>query len=324
MNSSERMNEAAEWLMTLRHEEMTPERTALWLEWAQSDRANLEAFERTESLSLSLALLDGSSKAALLERFAPRADSPRRSLFIYALAASLVLALVGAVYFVSLQRAPHAATYVTRKAENRTFALPDGSRVEMGAGTQLDIAYSRGERVVTLRDGEAYFNVAHKTRWPFIVRAGTLHVADIGTAFDVRKNGGHVVVTVTEGLVDVQEVSEDPKRPRAVVRLKAGERVTRDATSREPLLSTMNAGAGAAWRSGRLDFQDEPLSVVIANVNRYARHELVIVDPAINGMRFTGTVFHDQVDDWVTGTLHLFDLRAEQAADGRVLLYTQP
>ena len=77
------------------------------------------------------------------------------------------------------------------------------------------------------------------------------------------------------------------------------------------------------WRTGRLDFQDEPLSVVIANVNRYAAHEIVIADPEIGARRFTGTVFADSVEDWMKGTLDLFALRAEPDADGRLLLYAQ-
>jgi transmembrane sensor len=326
MIANHRMSEAADWLMTLRHEEMTPERTAEWLEWGQANPENLEAFERAEALSLSLAALERSRKQALLARLAPsavRKHRQRAPLFIYALAATLAALAVGVMYFFLQQRAPFAATYVTGKAQNRTFDLPDGSRVAMGAGTELDIAYSRGARTVALRDGEAHFTVAHKSRWPFTVRAGTLHVADIGTSFDVRKSGGHVVVTVTEGLVDVHDVTADAAQPRKPLRLKAGERVTADAALKKPLRSTMDAGAVASWRPGRLDFQDEPLSVVIANVNRYARHELVIVDPAISEMRFTGTVFHDHVDDWLAGTLHLFDLKAEPAADGRVLLYSK-
>jgi transmembrane sensor len=328
-NSRERLGEAADWLMTLRHEELSTERVTEWLEWSHANPENLEAFDRVESLSLSLNALDQQQKTAVLRKLLPEAPVARSSTNsnrrrrIYALAASLALAAIGTTYFVTRQHAPFSATYTTAKAENRAFDLPDGSRVELGARTQLDVAYTSSGRTVELRDGEAYFDVQHDAHWPFAVHAGTLHLTDIGTRFDVRKSGTHVVVTVAEGVVDVQPQSPTLNARPAVIRVNAGERVTAEPSNGIPIVAKSETRAVPARRSGRLDFQNEPLSVVIANVNRYATREIVIVDPDASRMRFTGTVFESRVDDWLTGTLQLFDLRAGQAADGRILLYAK-
>src|SRR5690606_34670916 len=108
-----------------------------------------------------------------------------------------------------------------------------------------------------------------------------------------------------------------------VFRLNAGDQMRLASMEERPAVSRVDTSRTASWRVGRLDFQDETLAIVVANVNRYAEHELVIVDPAVAQMRFTGTVFRDRIGDWLTGTAHLFELRTEEAADGRVLLYAQ-
>jgi transmembrane sensor len=335
--SHRRAAEAAEWLITLRNEEPTPEQVAKWLEWSQADPANMEAFERAESLSLSLVGLSRRRKEALLRRVmpaaAPRAARPHGRVLALALAAGIGVAAIGLALWSRADRQPLNVTYVTAKAENRSFELPDGSKMVLGAGTRVDVDYSERQRLIVLRDGEAFFDVAEQTGRPFLVRAGTMHLTDIGTRFDVRKSGEHVMVTVSEGIVDIHDESGGAN-PAALeqtaplvhrpIRLRAGERATIAAPAVAPILTHVNAATASSWQRGRLDFQDEPLSVVIANVNRYATSEIVIVDPAVSGMRFTGTVFHDRVDDWLTGTAHLFDLQVERAADGSVLLRGSP
>lgn len=322
---------AARWSLMLRTEDPPPEQVSAWLEWVQADPAHLEAFDRAESLAGALDTLSAEKKSTLLRKYAP----PGRRIFarrvVYALAASALVAAIGAGYWLVQQRLPFVATYVTAKAENRDLTLPDGTHVTLGAGTQLDVSYTAGERRVKLQDGEAYFAVEHNAARPFVVRVGDLHVTDIGTDFDIRKSGSHVTVTVAEGIVDVRR-SEGAKplvaiasasgvSANGVYRLKAGDQIRVTPAEDQPLLAHVDTARTAAWRDGRLDFQDETLAVVVADVNRYAAREIVIVDPAVARMRFTGTVFHDRIEDWLAGTSHLFELRTREAADGRILLY---
>jgi transmembrane sensor len=193
----------------------------------------------------------------------------------------------------------------------------------------LDVVYVGTTRTVNLLEGEAYFTVRHDGRRPFMVHAGTLRLTDIGTSFDVRRSGERVDVSVSEGVVDVQTSLAASAKSLTMpatdelpsLRLHAGERVTSDPEHKSPVITKVAADQTASWRTGRLTFQDEPLLLVISNINRYATREVVIVDPEISAMRFTGTVFEDHVDEWVTGTMDLFHLRGEATADGKLLLY---
>ncbi|MGK9522743.1 FecR domain-containing protein, partial [Salmonella enterica subsp. enterica] len=61
----------------------------------------------------------------------------------------------------------------------------------------------KDQRRVTLKKGEAFFNVAHDSRHPFIVRAGEGQVRVTGTQFNVWKYEDQVRVMLLEGSVQV-------------------------------------------------------------------------------------------------------------------------
>ncbi len=67
-------------------------------------------------------------------------------------------------------------------------------------------------RTVTLDGGEAYFEVVHDARHPFVVLAGNRRITDLGTKFSVSREGDHVQVVVKEGRVRVT-LSHQPRLP---------------------------------------------------------------------------------------------------------------
>ena len=65
--------------------------------------------------------------------------------------------------------------------------LPDGSNVWLNAGTTMKypVSFMKGKREVIL-DGEAYFEVAHNEKSPFVVRTHAMDVEVLGTKFNVE------------------------------------------------------------------------------------------------------------------------------------------
>jgi transmembrane sensor len=82
---------------------------------------------------------------------------------------------------------PAAPDYATKVGEQRQVRLADGSLAALNTDSQLDVAYSTGRRDLTLRQGEAWFQVAHNAARPFEVHVGPVHVRATGTAFSVRR-----------------------------------------------------------------------------------------------------------------------------------------
>ena len=98
--------------------------------------------------------------------------------------------------------APRTSSYqiATRAGERRTVTLPDGTVIEMSGGTAL--TFDRATpRVTSLDRGEAVFHVRHDDKHPFVMTAGGVTIRDLGTVFNVAREGGDVSTAVSEGSV---------------------------------------------------------------------------------------------------------------------------
>lgn len=316
------LREASDRAIKLQDESPSPQEMAEWLEWSQSQPEKLEAFERVNSLLMDMKGLDAARKEAALRRLIPNrtAAPPKNSFVRYAWAASLAMVLLTAAVWWRWHQDSNSLlndSYATVKAQSRQLKLPDGTRVDLGASTQARVLYSASERVVELTEGEAFFEVARDAARPFAVRVGDWRLNDIGTSFNVRKTRSNMVVTVAEGIVDVMS-PEDPSPP---LRLRAGEQAALAQQGKVVRVARVDARTVSSWKQGQLRFNDEPLAAVLANLNRYASREIVIADPSIADMRFSGTVLVDNIDGWLAATCRVFALRQEGGDGSHVLLY---
>jgi transmembrane sensor len=223
-----------------------------------------------------------------------------------------------------MQFTPPVVTVVeTASGEHRDVPLSDGSIVSAGAQSMLWATLTRDSREVTLERGEAFFRVAKDPKRPFIVKVGTTTVAAVGTAFNVRRAGERVVVGVSEGIVKVDERSAGAQEQRTVIRtarLRVGQQLSIDASDGSASVQTVDAIGIAAWREGRLQYRDEPLRSVIADLARYSTREIVIANPQVAHLRITGTVFAGDVDSWLQSLETALPVRVVQAPDGSVRL----
>ncbi|WP_163220431.1 FecR domain-containing protein, partial [Citrobacter freundii] len=58
------------------------------------------------------------------------------------------------------------------------------------------------QRLVRIRQGELWFQVAKDSKRPFLVEAGKIRVQAVGTAFAVRRRQAGADIFVTEGVVE--------------------------------------------------------------------------------------------------------------------------
>ncbi|GJE74970.1 Protein FecR [Methylorubrum suomiense] len=171
----------------------------------------------------------------------------------------------------------------------RTEILVDGSRVDLNTDTALALNFTSGERGVTLLRGEAAFDVVPDPQRPFVVRGGGISARAVGTRFFVRVDGAASPVGVAEGKV---EVTTDIGQAT----LQAGEIATQDAAGR-PEAERSDVAQTMAWRDGTLLFSGQPLSKVLAELERYRRGRIVILGPSVAAKRFSGTLDPRDTDE---------------------------
>ncbi len=172
----------------------------------------------------------------------------------------------------------------TRIGEIRRMPLADGSVALVNSGTTLRVAFTPVERHIDVNKGEAWFQVAHNPKRPFVVASGPYRVQAVGTAFDVRREGDAARVVVTKGVVKIWSVdSADPPRRVAAGQwavLKPGRMAVR---AMEPQASDQQL----AWREGRIVLDDMTLGQAAAEFNRYNNDQLEVA-PQLAGRRVVG------------------------------------
>lgn len=324
----DRLRAASRWLVALRECGDDDTVIADWLAWCDAAPENLDAFERIKTTwKVSGAALVAS--APQVSAAPPAASSPaaqrrprrHRRWRSLARAAGMVMA-VGLSAILLTQPAGTTHTLSTAVALHATNPLPDGSVVELGARSRIATRYSEAERRVVIEEGEAYFDVAHDPERPFVVQVGGLSVIAVGTAFNVRSGQERVVVTVTEGRVRLARAAPaGPGRPPVpAVEAGAGEQATFSARQGTIDVAMADPGVATAWREGVLKFVHEPLDEVVANLNRYSTRQIVLADPRLAQLRYTGTVFGTRLDDWLDAVEGVFPITVTYDGTDRILL----
>jgi transmembrane sensor len=323
-----RRKAAADWLQRLDDPALPEADLQAWLHWHGESEQNRKAFEEMQTLYRQMRDLPGDYRRELRRRFAhTEALYPRPWPKMWALAAAVLLAVVGAgaAWWTQVSD-PSAVSYAAPRDRHRTIKLADGSALVLAPDSLALVKFTRHLRALTIERGEAYFEVRHDAARPFEVQAAGVRVTAVGTAFNVSRSPDQVTVTVTEGTVDVVEVSkpataESSSAPLALPehrRVRSGERLVLSDTlaqSGQPQI-----GAVPAWKNGQLQFVDAPLSQVVLAVSRYARRRVMIDDPRVGDLTYSGTVFRDRVDEWTYALPAIYPIRAVTLTDGSLAL----
>jgi transmembrane sensor len=322
--------EARDWLIRLQSNDADSEDFMAWEAWVSTSDAHRAAYrEATEAWALASRVYTPRPTALELQRDSYTANVPvwlwRRgrsnlrlvwsSGAVAAALAALALGWGGWAAWEKLGDEP-AIQFGTGVGENERLVLNDGSKVHLAALTKVGVDFARRRRSITLQSGEALFEVAHDRSRPFVVTTPLAEITAVGTAFDVHATPTITTVSVTEGVIRVD------MRGGSGPHLSAGQQLVVDAKGFR--VSQLGGGADAppAWLQGRLEFRNQPLRIVLFDLNRYSKTPLMLGDAAAGDLTFTGTVEVNAIDDWVHGLPRSFPLDIE-SADGKLILRTK-
>lgn len=217
-------------------------------------------------------------------------------------------------------REMRTAHYVTAAGERATVTLADGSLLTLNTDSAAEVAFDRRTRVVRLVKGQALFTVAHDPSRPFEVRAGNREVTAVGTVFDVLLLPGDLRVAMLDGVV---RVSTEASQAGPIQTLSAGEVMTVGAGGQVTIRKADTARL-AGWRDGVVYFEETPLDEAVAEMNRYARRPIVVVDQKAGTLRVSGAFRTAEADAFAETMSDLFSLSITRSADGQTILASAP
>jgi transmembrane sensor len=316
-------DEAAAWVAQLEGRAPVADERARFDEWIARSPAHAAAYEEALQTWRDLAAMRGSERyRALLgeptfrERMVSALRAPRWAVVAISAATLVVVVWLG----LSLDALPflHRPTHVvTQLAEVREVMLPDGTRIVLGAESQLDFVVTGKTRRATLIAGDAFFAVAHDPTRPFIVSTGDCTVRVVGTQFEIRRRPATIRVAVREGRVAVKRADTD----EASVLLSGAAWTAGNGGVEIRAVDAMDVGA---WRSGRLVYDNAALRDIVADANRYTRTRIVVADPQLETLRVTTSFRTSQIDGMVETLQAALPLVAERRPTGDIVLHARP
>ena len=314
-----RLQQASEWLLRMENPERTEEDVNEWLRWCDADPHNLAAFEAFQKDWRDLDALKG-DLIQQTERLLNSKVQRRWLMASAAVAAGLAVVALSVSLLTRERGLPVPRQQVAAAQTNRAATLPDGSRVILSAETSINVDFNGPRRNLDLSAGEAYFKVQHDRSHPFVVHAGDISVTAVGTAFDIRRESNRVAVTVEEGTVEIAGSAFAKIGLPTTWRAEAGYQLTYSSNGRTAMITSVDTSSALQWRSGELAYVWEPLGAVVEDLNRYSEHKILIKEPAIAALHFTGTVFTASISDWVKAVEQAYPVRADSTANGDIVL----
>lgn len=289
---------AHHWVVLLTSGDVDPADIAAARAWCAESPAHQQAFVEARRLWQ----LSGHLQAPVVRR---------HKAWPWATAAVLLIALgLGLI-----RQQAWDADYRTAPGEQQRIELADGSHILLDSDSALDVSLHDNRRAITLRKGEALFEVAHDPQRPFQVQAGDLSATALGTVYAVRKQGDGVQVTVAQGRVAVNA-------ERDTLTLGAGEQVNWQAGTFQEK-HTIDTGKALAWQHGRLVFEMAPLADVLTELQRYRPGYLLIGDDSLRTLKVSGTFRLDRLDDALSTLEQAFPLRIQRYTDYLLVLRTR-
>lgn len=307
------IEEAAEWIVRLSGDDVTQDERREFVAWLKQSPVHIREYLRAESSWNDLQEVDPERRLDAREQLkevdwnvvelhpgsaamAGKDVERRRRTLPLAWAAAVATLAVGIALLIGVRGT--GDSYSTKVGEQRIVRLADGSTVTLNTATSVKVELSDAARIVQLEQGEALFKVAKDSSRPFRVISNDAVAQAIGTTFSVRRASEGTVVTVLEGTVAVARPEDlttlhSIEVPKLAIRIDGGQR----AEVREEAIRTAavkNPEAVVAWRNRRLIFDDQPLSEVAAEFNRYNELKLTVEDTALARERISGVFDADQ------------------------------
>lgn len=176
-------------------------------------------------------------------------------------------------------------TIIVPAGQRVNLELPDGSNVWLNAGTvmQYPTSFMEDKREITL-DGEAYFEVAHNEKSPFIVHTHAMDVEVLGTEFNVEAYEKRKVfeTSLIQGKVKVKSPSDEKMSlvlsPNYKTTLKDDQLV----------VSKIEDHNVYRWKEGLYCFKNKPFIEILENLERYYDLRIVLEKQSIAKIVLTG------------------------------------
>lgn len=270
-------------------------------EWVEASSQNMQYLYEERKLFDALILLHDepdeiSSADAMIEEPVKGRKRILQGAFMKVAAIVAILLMSGLLYM-QLKDAGEdygMQTISVPAGQYVSLSLPDGTNIWLNARTKIEypVSFNKKERIVKL-DGQAYFEVAHDDKIPFIVQTAKGNVSVLGTKFDVMAyaNEDRFETTLMDGKVKVDLASDAEQslilNPNTKSYLKDGKLEVTGIDDYDVY----------RWKEGLICFNNASFEDIMGSFEKIYGPKIIIENARVNKYSYTGKFrFVDGID----------------------------
>lgn len=310
---------AAYWCMRLHAIDCTAEERLAFEQWRNTHP--LHAFEYEAMLDIWDVAGDLPRPEPVVAAARAKPVTPWLTFGIAAAVCAMVLPLAAYCGW-NLGWLPNSYQHFGANDTVRQVTLSDGSQVELNLRSELTFSNYKDQRRITLKKGEAFFNISHDTGRPFIVKAAEGKIRVTGTKFNVWMYEDQVRVNLIEGSV---LVSSNEALAGDGLRLEPAMQASYRRDDLTPRISqTYDNDNSLAWRSGKLVLDDLALTDALPLINRYLNKPVMMADNSTGSIRIGGIYNIKELNNLVASLPKVLPVYLTRNKDGNPVLNSIP
>lgn len=182
-------------------------------------------------------------------------------------------------------------TKSTHPSEYQYLLLPDSTQVWLNAASTLEFPerFNKNKREVVLK-GEAFFDVKHADKIPFVIYTGDVSTEVLGTAFNIKAypDMEKIIVSVKRGKVKVNY------EQKQVALLTVGQQVSINQKGRSVSEKSVKTNEASAWQEGKLIYDDYMIGDIILDLERVYNKQVKVDVGGVETLRISTSFKRDQ------------------------------
>jgi transmembrane sensor len=266
-------------------------------QWLNASEENIKLYHEADQLWKLTGLIPKSKKQTeenILIHPAVEQAKRKSSIIKYGIAASLAVVTSLTGYYFSKsnsQGTESEIAYTVHKADHgkvMKVTLPDSSAIWLNAGSEVSYPkdFNTGKTRAIQLIGEAFFEVTHNEKQPFVVESGNLKTIVYGTSFNVSsyRDSKQSSVTVKTGKVGVLLSADSLSKPTMLL---PGNKLVYHRDNGKLETTNIYTEEVADWINGDLTFDQAALKEVFATLERKFDVEFSFNQSEFEGCKLT-------------------------------------
>jgi transmembrane sensor len=280
-----------------------------WLALDIANQQHLQQFraiwEASKAMQFTEPVDAQASLNALKQKIAarPKVADMRRNFTWLKIAATLLLFCGGAwLYFIQTANKQLVTASVDQV---KIDTLSDGSIITLNKHSLLQYPqrFSGNQRLVSLKEGEAFFKISPNKAKPFIINTSGTTIKVVGTSFNVKNKHGKVEVIVETGIVQVSNKGSS-------VTLTPGDKVL--VRENSTLIKEQNPDKlYTYYRSKEFVADNTPLWRMVEVLNEAYDSHIIIGRKDLNNQLLNTTFKNESLDDILQVISRTFKITVE-------------